>query len=418
MSTQKSSRYHLFLLILAGESIFILPFVLARIFRPTVLELYRIDNVELGYCFSVYGVVAMFSYLFGGLIADRFAPRKLMSIGLWLTAFGGILFAQYPGYTVLKILYGYWGFTSIFLFWAPMIKATRMVGGKNSQGRAFGFLDGGRGMVGVMFGILGAVVAFLYLEDDQGLYSPSKGKEMFSLIIYATSAIIVLIGLLVWRFMKLDEEALRENSLEKIQLSQVGKVLRLPSVLLLMLIILCAYVGYKITDVFTLYASDIIGYDKIETTIIGILIFLIRPIVGFIIGVLADRTALIWSLLVSFLLAALGSVFFALGLLTSSAIVFFFISTALVAAGVYGARALYFAVMEKGRIPLVLTGTAVGLISLIGYTPDIFVGPLIGYFLDNYPGMEGHQYVFALLILFSLMGAGATFLYQKFYGRQ
>ena len=53
--------------------------------------------------------------------------------------------------------------------------------------------------------------------------------------------------------------------------------------------------------------------------------------------------------------------------------------------GVYGLRALYFAVMEKGNIPLVYTGTAVGLISIIGYAPDIFSGPLAGYFLDQYP---------------------------------
>ena len=46
-----------------------------------------------------------------------------------------------------------------------------------------------------------------------------------------------------------------------------------------------------------------------------------------------------------------------------------------------------------------LTGTAVGVVSLIGYTPDIFIGPLMGYFLDEYPGALGHQCVFALLAL-------------------
>ena len=32
---------------------------------------------------------------------------------------------------------------------------------------------------------------------------------------------------------------------------------------------------------------------------------------------------------------------------------------------------------------IILTGTAVGVISIIGYTPDIFSGPLIGYFIDK-----------------------------------
>ena len=69
--------YYLVLLILAGEAVFILPFVLPRIFRPTVLDVFQLTNVELGFCFSVYGLVAMVSYLFGGPLADRYPPRKL-----------------------------------------------------------------------------------------------------------------------------------------------------------------------------------------------------------------------------------------------------------------------------------------------------------------------------------------------------
>jgi uncharacterized membrane protein (DUF485 family) len=64
--------------------------------------------------------------------------------------------------------------------------------------------------------------------------------------------------------------------------------------------------------------------------------------------------------------------------------------------------------MQEGRIPLILTGTAVGLISVIGYTPDIFATPIIGYLLDKYPGLLGHQYVFTILVLFSIFGLLAS----------
>lgn len=66
-------------LILAGETIFFLPFVLARIFRPTLLMVFDISNTELGSWFSVYGIVALISYFFGGLLADRFPARNLMA---------------------------------------------------------------------------------------------------------------------------------------------------------------------------------------------------------------------------------------------------------------------------------------------------------------------------------------------------
>ena len=106
---------------------------------------------------------------------------------------------------------------------------------------------------------------------------------------------------------------------------------------------------------------------------------------------------------------------FATGIITDSQTALFFISILVVATGVYAARSLYFAVMEKGQIPLVLTGTAVGLISLIGYTPDIFAGPAMGFLLDNSPGPEGHQQVFWMLAIFSFIGTIAAWGYFQLY---
>ena len=83
-----------------------------------------------------------------------------MAVALWLTAIGGFYMTTIPNFFMLKVLYGYWGFTTIFLFWAAMIKATRIWGGIDSQGKAFGFLDGGRGLVAALFGTLGVVIFF------------------------------------------------------------------------------------------------------------------------------------------------------------------------------------------------------------------------------------------------------------------
>ena len=104
-----------------------------------------------------------------------------------------------------------------------------------------------------------------------------------------------------------------------------------------------------------------------------------------------------------------------MGVIEDSSTWLFFISILIVATGVYAARSLYFAVMESGKIPLVLTGTAVGLVSLVGYTPDIFAGPLIGYFLESSPGVVGHQQVFWMLAFFSFIGGIAAFVYYFRY---
>ncbi|TDQ33044.1 MFS transporter [Zeaxanthinibacter enoshimensis] len=415
MDDRKAPWYYLLLLILAGESVFILPFVLARVFRPTVLQVFELDNLQLGLCFSVYGIVALVSYLFGGPIADKYPPRKLIAVALWMTALGGLLYATFPSYSVLKLLYGYWGFTTIFLFWAPMIKATRVWGGTTSQGKAFGFLDGGRGLVGALFGALGVLIFSLFITGEVSEVNISESRAAFRQVILVCSGIVVIVGLLVWIFMKLDTTVEETIVLKKIELAQVSAVLRLPSVWLLMVIILCAYVGYKITDVFSLYAQDVMLYDQVQSAQVGTFLLFVRPVIGVIIGVLADRTQTTYWLLISFVVAFFGAILFASGLVTASVSGLFFLSILIVAAGVYAARSLYFAVMQRGRIPLVLTGTAVGMISLIGYTPDIFAGPAMGYLLDNSPGLEGHRDVFLMMALFYLIGGIAAWYYFRLY---
>jgi len=80
----KGSFLNITLLILSGELIYMLPYVLARVFRPTFLDVFRLTNFELGSLFSVYGIVALLSYLYGGVLADKFLPRKLIALSLFV----------------------------------------------------------------------------------------------------------------------------------------------------------------------------------------------------------------------------------------------------------------------------------------------------------------------------------------------
>ncbi|MDT0621934.1 MFS transporter [Croceitalea vernalis] len=406
--------YYLLLLILSGEAVFILPFVLPRIFRPTVLEVFELSNVEIGLCFSIYGLVAVPSYLLGGPLADRFPPRKLIAIALWMTALGGLLFASYPSLLSLQMLYGYWGFTTIFLFWAPMIKATRLWGGNTSQGRAFGFLDGGRGLTGFLFGLLGVFIFSLIMGEQVAEASLQESQEAFSFVIYAAIVIIMLVGVLVWFFMKSGINE-KEILVDQITVSQIKSVLKLPSVWLLMVIILCAYVGYKITDIVSQFANEVMLYNQVESAQLGAFLQFLRPATGILVGLIVDRFKITFWLFLSLVLCILAGALFASGYIIPTTFYLFFIAVSLIGMGVYAARALYFGVMKKGKIPLVLTGTAVGLISLIGYTPDIFAGPAYGYFLDKYPGQQGYQYVFWMLTAFSAVGAIAAFIYYRLF---
>ena len=412
----KSPAYIIILLILAGEAVFILPFVLQRIFRSTFLETLAINNTQLGSCFSIYGLVALFSYLFGGPLADKFKPHILMSVALMLTALGGFYLATYPTLANLHILYGFWGFTTIFLFWAAMIKATRIWGGSDKQGIAFGFLDGGRGLTAALFGSVGVLIFSLFITKDIELTTLDERREAFKQVIVFTSIAICFIAVLVFFFLK-KLNASEENSVENrnsLSLSSFKEVMKFRAVWLLMIIILCAYFGYKMTDVFSLYAETVMNYNKIESAKIGTYLLYMRPVIGVVIGLLADRTRASLWIVIGFLLMLITSLIFASGIINDSSTLLFVLSIGTMALGVYSARVLYFATLEEAKIPLAITGTAVGFISIVGYTPDIFAGLLYGYFLDAYQGETGHQIAFAIMAGFSFVGfIAAYFLYKR-----
>lgn len=399
----KSPWYRIVLLILAGESVFILPFVLARIFRPTFLDVFQLNNFQLGACFSVCGTVSLLSYLYGGAIADKYQPRKLIAGGLFLTAVGGIYLATYPSYTMMKVLWGYWGFTTIFLFWGAMIKATRAWGGEHRQGKAFGFLEGGRGMVAASIGAIGVFIFSMFLPEDLDGTTLVERQQAFRYVLLFVSISVIFVGFLVWFFMK-DESLEKEGTTSGSPLKNIGKVLKYKSVWLLMIIVLCGYVGYKLTDIFSLYASEIMGMNHVDAAKIGTFQLYLRPIVCVSVGLLADRTRAALWLMVGFGISLIGAILFASGIITEGLFPLFVLSLVIAASGTYAVRTMYFAALKEGMIPLAVTGAAVGTISVVGYTPDIFVGPIMGYLLDNSPGIWGHQQVFIMLTLFSFIG--------------
>ncbi|TCK69169.1 sugar phosphate permease [Winogradskyella wandonensis] len=412
---KKQPLYVILLLIFAAEAIFILPFVLQRIFRTTFLESFNITQTQLGVCFSVYGIVALFSYLFGGPLADKFKPNQLMSVALILTGLGGLYLATYPSLYKLQILYGFWGFTTIFLFWAAMIKATRIWGGKNKQGIAFGFLDGGRGLVAALFGSVGVMIFSLFITKDIELTSVEERRIAFEKVITYTSYVVIAVGIIVYFFLKLNYEDSNktESNAKLITLQNFKTVIQYKAVWLLMIIILCAYYGYKMTNLFSQYAEQVMYYNKIEAAEVGTYLLYLRPIIGVVIGLLADRTRASLWIIVGFFLMALTSLLFASGIITNSTNLLFALSIGLMAVGVYSARVLYFATLEEAKIPLAVTGTAVGFISVIGYTPDIFTGLINGYFLDNYNQVVGNQIVFGVMAGFSLIGLVASYTFYK-----
>ena len=135
MESRTRSAVIMATLIVAGETVFLLPFVVARIFRPTFLDVFGITNLQLGTAFALYGSIAMAAYFLGGPLADRFSARMLMTVALLSTSLGGLCFAVIPSLMVLTLLYGFLVLPPYLMFWSSIILATRALGGIDRQGR-------------------------------------------------------------------------------------------------------------------------------------------------------------------------------------------------------------------------------------------------------------------------------------------
>ena len=373
-SIQLNSYVRIILLITAGEGIFILPFLLARIFRPTFLKVFELDNFQLGTLYTTYGIVALISYLYGGTLADKYQARKLMGSALILTALGGFYMATFPSFLGLQILYGYWGFSTTFLFWAAMIKATRNWGGEESQGRAFGFLEGGRGIVAASIGAFGILVFANLISESVVDTSLDQKKEAFRWVILSTSILVTLVGILIFIFLhEIENQEKEQTVIPDRPLKNMKTVIRFSSVRLLILIVLCAYCGYKVTDVLSLYASEIMLFHEVDAAKVGSYQMYLRPLVCISIGFIADQSSNSKWLVRGFVFLLVGALIFVSGFVQAPLKGLFVVVIIVTGLGTYGLRTLYFAAVKEGSIPYAFTGTAVGIISVVGYTPDIFM---------------------------------------------
>ena len=398
-------------LIIAGELVFSLPFHLARFFRPSFLELFNLSNTNLGDIFAVYGLTAMVSYFFGGLIADKISARKLMTVSLLLTAFGGVYMSTIPDKLGMMILYGYWGMTTIFLFWAAMLKATREWGGNYTQGRAFGFLDGGRGLLASIISAIAIIIFASSLPIEINLATTLQKLNGFRSIILFYSALTAIAALLVWLFLP-EPETANDNK----QSSNFGNIIKVLSNRLVWLhagIIICAYSTYKGLDNTALYAYEVLGMHEVDAAKLFTYGSLTRPIAAILAGFLADRIIASRVILIMFFILIGAYIGFTIFDASASSTIFILVNIFTTFFMVFAIRGVYFALVNEINTPKHITGTTIGIVSFIGFTPDIFFGSISGRILDASPGIEGHQNYFLFLSVIALIGVITTWYLRK-----
>ena len=224
-----------------------------------------------------------------------------------------------------------------------------------------------------------------------------------------TPAATFLAAAVVWFGMPAGSGSAPANQAARASIwAGMPQVLRRPTIWLQALVIICAYVAYKGTDFYGQFASDVYGMNDVEAAWVSTISAWARPVACIAAGLLADR--FLSSKVVSGCFALLVAVFLYMGLAPINPNLVWILTLEIIIAciAVYGLRGVYFALFEEAALPLALTGTAAGVVSIIGYTPDIFVGPIAGWLIDTFPGAVGHQYVYLCLAGTAAVGLVAS----------
>jgi nitrate/nitrite transporter NarK len=403
----------MFALVIAGEAIFLLPFILMRVFKPIIREAFLISDAQIGEAQALYGITAMLSYFFGGFIADKWEPKKLLSLSLFLTAIGGFWMTMIPSIFTLKILYSFWGVSTILLFWASLIKATRQWGNENNQGLSFGLLDGGRGLFAASIALFGASI-LTYFFPEKGIEITFDNKvETLQYIIGTITFIVFLVSLLVWR--ALPKEPIKFETGKEFQFNfkKAFTLMKQKKVIFHSIIIFCAYCSYKLTGVFGTYAKDVWNYSLEEATYFAVLIQYIRPVAAISIGWVADKFIPSKIIVPSFSILILASAILGFGFFNDQPMFLSFTVFIFMALGTYSLRGLYFAIIEETKTPIQMTGTLVGIISVVGFTPDIFMSLFIGYMLGENPTLIEYQNLFTTFTIIPIVGLIAALRFRK-----
>jgi nitrate/nitrite transporter NarK len=390
----------MFLLCLSGSVVYWQPFF-SDIYYVPMQNAFGFSNTQIGMLMSVFGTTSLIGYFPGGWLADRFSPRKLICSALLIISAGSFVFSTIPSFAVCVFLYAMWGLAVALVFWSAMIKSIRNWGRKDEQGRAYGILEGGRSVTDLASGTI-LLAFFAFRGGDYGALGET---------IVIQASVPLVLAAMVWLIMKDDVRSDRDTQEARttISLAVVKEVLKLPMVWLLATIILTAYSGYWGSAYFAAYATKVYELGDVLGGAIGVSKYWIAPVAAIAAGFVADRIGTAKAVVTLFILMTSG--FLVFGLVPGAPVLvpLLLVNVAVVSTAVFALRGIYFALMEQGSIPMAVTGTAVGLVSVIGYTPDIFLPPLAGVLLDAYPGAQGFQIYFLIIGGLNFVGLMAAY---------
>ena len=385
---------------LAGGSIYFIPYV-KYVFYDAQLAAMGINNTQSGLLLTMYTIGNMVLYIPGGYLADKVSTKKALIISLVATSVLTWVYAFSLNFVVSMIIWLGLSFSTAFVFWSALMKAVRIVGTEEEQGFMYGLYYACNGIAAALTSFIS-----LYAYNTAG----EDIKSGFVRGVNASGVVVLIAAICLVFLMKEDAgKVTTESDDDKISLPMVGKVLKSPVVWILSIVILCGYGLKSSVSYFNPYLTEVVGVSAVNSGIFSIinnyLLLLLAP-VG---GILADKvfkSTCKW-LSVSFVILAVlfGGVLLIPSDISPMVASIYTLLPGAVTMMMYG---VVFSSVSEAGISRTMTGTVIGISSIIGYIPDSIYSVIFGKWLDN-KGAAGYTNIFIFLVASGILGAVLAF---------
>ncbi|WP_300351749.1 MFS transporter [Clostridium sp.] len=412
MKNSKAKKWITLLVLCAGGGvIYRLPY-LREVFYIPMQNAFHLTNFQMGFLTSMYGIVNFLLYIPGGVIADKFSYKILVPFSLIATGLLGFWYATIPSYTVCLIINGAWAITTVFTFWPTMVKAVRMLGDSSEQGKLFGVLEGGRG-------VASTIVSFIALGM---LAKLGEGLLGIRSIIIFYSVTVIVIGIAAY-FLLDDskEEQAKDKQTRNDIMNGIKKVVKMPEVWLVASLVFTTYAAFSGLSFLTPYVTEVFKMSVSVAAFIGIIrSYVIMAFAPPIAGVIADKMhSTIKFMIIGFVLSIIFTAVYVFIPGNTSFIVIVLINMLVLSIVLLGMKGVFFAPLDEVNVPREYTGIAAGIVSFIGYVPDMFINSYYGGLLDAHPGITGYNLIFISMIVLCLIGlACGLVLYKLVYTKR
>lgn len=385
---------------LAGGSIYFIPYV-KYVFYDAQIAAMGINNTQSGLLLTMYTIGNMILYIPGGYLADKVSTKKALIISLVATSVLTWVYAFSLNFVVSMIIWLGLSFSTAFVFWSALMKAVRIVGTEEEQGFMYGLYYACNGIAAALTSFIS-----LYAYNTAG----EDIKSGFVRGVNASGVVVLIAAICLVFLMKEDAgKVTTESDDDKISLPMVGKVLKSPVVWILSIVILCGYGLKSSVSYFNPYLTEVVGVSAVNSGIFSIinnyLLLLLAP-VG---GILADKvfkSTCKW-LSVSFVILAVlfGGVLLIPSDISPMVASIYTLLPGAVTMMMYG---VVFSSVSEAGISRTMTGTVIGISSIIGYLPDSIYSVLFGKWLDD-KGAAGYTNIFVFLVASGILGAVLAF---------